>query len=348
MGDGGQGPRGDDHPRRPAVHPDQCARRSARADARRHRHRVPRRDRQLHAGQRAIFPRLRGRLHQRGDHSYRGFPGHRGPGRAVLRLRSGERTYDYHSWQYEGVEVKPRLGIATRSTRRRSAADGKACGSPGEASRTAQAASGSAASRARPDAAASALRLPGAQAALSPRYTPEMVDRDLRRAGRHFLQVASRSAENSGRERTTRVRLLGRLDSAHRRRAVHPHRGDTAAVAGQHRPARRRHHGSARARVHPGQHRHPDAVQPAAGLHPDAARAARTRTSTPTSTTSRRQGLLGRHARRTRSACSRRGGATPRRRTTTTASTTCPGITGDHSHLRDRDGQLDGASRATS
>ena len=35
----------------------------------------------------------------------------------------------------------------------------------------------------------------------------------------------------------------------------------------------RRHPGAARARLHPGLHRHPDAVQPAARLHPDAARA---------------------------------------------------------------------------
>ena len=71
-----------------------------------------------------------------------------------------------------------------------------------------------------------------------------------------------------------------RLDAAHGRRAVHPHRGDPAAAARQHRPTRRRHPGPARARHHPGLHRHPDPVRPAPRLPADAARARERATST--------------------------------------------------------------------
>ena len=42
-------------------------------------------------------------------------------------------------------------------------------------------------------------------------------------AGRSSPRSPTRSPRNSGRERTTRVRLRGRLDPAHGRRAVHPH-----------------------------------------------------------------------------------------------------------------------------
>ena len=76
------------------------------------------------------------------------------------------------------------------------------------------------------------------------------------------------------------VRLRRRLDPAHRRRAVHPHRGDPADAARQHRPSRGRDPGPARARLDPGLHRHPDPVQPAPRLHARCRTRTRTRTST--------------------------------------------------------------------
>ncbi len=70
-----------------------------------------------------------------------------------------------------------------------------------------------------------------------------------------------------------RVRLRGRLDAAHGRLAVHPHRVHPAAAARQHRAPRRRDHGDARPREHPGLERHSDALRPAARLPADAPRA---------------------------------------------------------------------------
>ena len=57
VGDGGQAPRRDGHPRRPAVHPHQRGGRPARADPRRHRHRVPRRPDPPRAGERRCTSR---------------------------------------------------------------------------------------------------------------------------------------------------------------------------------------------------------------------------------------------------------------------------------------------------
>ncbi len=71
------------------------------------------------------------------------------------------------------------------------------------------------------------------------------------------------------------LRLRGRLDAAHGRRAVHPHGRHLAVAARQHGPAGRRHHGAARAREHSRRDRHPDALRSAAGLSADALDAAR-------------------------------------------------------------------------
>ena len=118
-----------------------------------------------------------------------------------------------------------------------------------------------------------ALRLPGAEAPLRPLHPGDWSRRCAASPRRRSPGSPTRSSRNSGRERTDRVRLRGRLDPAHGRRAVHPHRRDPAAAAGQHRPAGRRHPRAARARQHPGLDRHPHAVQPAAGLPADAVRA---------------------------------------------------------------------------
>ncbi len=139
---------------------------------------------------------------------------------------------------------------------------------------------------------------------------------------------SGRSASDHGEFRAGpdhRVGVQRRLDAAHRRRAVHPRRVDPPGAARQHRPAGRRHPGAARARLHSGLHRHPDAVRPAAR----ATSRCRTRTPTRTWTASspRRAptGGSGRTCAPTRLACSRPTGAPPRPRRTTTASTTCRG-----------------------
>ena len=123
--------------------------------------------------------------------------------------------------------------------------------------------------RARRDPPAPELRLPDPQAALLPLHPRggvthlRRLDRGLPRGG-SGLRRELRPRPHHG------ARLQRRLDPAQRGRAVHPHRRDPAAAAREHGSTRRRHHGAARARQHPGIDRHPDAVQPAPRLPPDA------------------------------------------------------------------------------
>ena len=144
---------------------------------------------------------------------------------------------------------------------------------------------------------------------------------DVPRRSRELLTA------NSGRDRTTRVRLRGRLDPAHRRRrSTSAPRAILQLLLGNIGRPGGGIHGPARARQHPGLHRHPDPVQPAARLHPDAARARATRTwTTFVEADAGRQGLLGQHAvvhgQPAQGLVGRRGHAP----TTTSASTTCPG-----------------------
>ncbi len=104
------------------------------------------------------------------------------------------------------------------------------------------------------------------------RYTPQMVGRHLRHRARGVPRRGPRGDGELQPRADDGLGVLGRLDAPHRGRAVHPHRRHPAGPAGQHGPARRRHPRPARARLHPGLHRHPDAVQPAAGLPGHAAR----------------------------------------------------------------------------
>ena len=159
------------------------------------------------------------------------------------------------------------------------------------------------------------------------RYTPEMVERVCGVPPEQFREVCEAWTAQLRPRAHHRAGLLGRLDPAQRRRAVHPHRRDHPAAAGQHGPPRRRRHGAARARQHPGLHRHPDAVQPAARLPADAApRAARdVRRVGRQHPAPRPEGLLGQRRRvrgqPAQGVLGRRGD----RRTTTTATATCPG-----------------------
>ena len=127
------------------------------------------------------------------------------------------------------------------------------------------------------------------------RYTPEMVEQACGISQETFLELCEAWTANSRPGPDHRAGLLRRLDPAQRRRAVHPHRRDHPAAAGQHGPPGRRHHGPARSRQHPGLDRHPDAVQPAARLPADAATRRTTRAwrSGWTACAPRVQGLLG-------------------------------------------------------
>ena len=111
-----------------------------------------------------------------------------------------------------------------------------------------------------PHAPAPALRLPAPAQALPALHAGDGRGDVRHPAGR--LPRGGRGALRELRPRAhVRVRVLGRLDAAHGRRPVHPHRGDHPAPARQHRPAGRRDPGAARPRVDPGLDRHPDALQ---------------------------------------------------------------------------------------
>ena len=93
------------------------------------------------------------------------------------------------------------------------------------------------------------------------RYTPEMVADICGISVDDFHYLAQVGHREQRPRAHHRVRVCRRLDPAHARRPVHPHRGDPAAAARQHGPPGRRHHGAARPREHPGLDRHPDALQ---------------------------------------------------------------------------------------
>ena len=144
------------------------------------------------------------------------------------------------------------------------------------------------------DAHLAAVRVPGAEAALRPLHPGDGRAGLRRAAGRVRQGLRARDGE-LGPGPHHGVRLQRRLDPAHRRRAVHPHRRHPAVAARQHRPAGRRHPRAARTRLDPGLHRHPHPVRPAARLP---AHAARARERGPGHLRGRRehgQGLLGEH-----------------------------------------------------
>ena len=100
---------------------------------RRHRHRVPRRDRQLHPRERALVRGVRQALHERaGDHR-RGLP--RTPRTSTGSSPAGiprRASTTSTSWQYEGMEAHGAAGSASRASARaasRRATAGTAAGS---------------------------------------------------------------------------------------------------------------------------------------------------------------------------------------------------------------------------
>ena len=86
VGARGQGARRHGHARRPAVHPDQRARRPLRPDPARDRRRPARRADPPRARQRPVVPGVRRGVHERAHAGQRGLRRHRGPRRAVQRV----------------------------------------------------------------------------------------------------------------------------------------------------------------------------------------------------------------------------------------------------------------------
>ncbi len=100
-----------------------------------------------------------------------------------------------------------------------------------------------------------------------------------------FLKIAEDAVRQLGSRAHQRLLLRGGLDASSDGTADHPRGVHCADAAGEYRPSGRRHPGSARTRVHPGFDRHPDALQPAAGLYDDAAGQAGHRVSRSTANT---------------------------------------------------------------
>ena len=235
-------------------------------DPGRQRHRLPGRAHQLHPQQRAVLPRVRRRLHQRGDPGQRGLHRHRGPRRRVLRLRPGDRAPTTR-------RAGRTQGAAERRGRPRATGDPSGQGAESEESAAERGAGHELGGH---GAALEHAKVQRDETLQHPRtvfqilkrhysrYTPEMVQDMCGIGPEQFLDVCQAVTENSGRERTTCC--VYSVGWTHHTLGVqyHPHLGDHPAAAGQHGPARRRHHGAARPRQHPGLDRHPDPVQPAA------------------------------------------------------------------------------------
>ena len=180
------------------------------------------------------------------------------------------RLYDMETWRYQGEKVRPAVGERspeeTRARHARAAAAARAA-----ARDTAPAVPPATPLRHRRDAPEPVLRVPGSQAPLRPLHAGD--GRRGHRDTRSDLPEGLRADNGELRARPHhRVRLQRGLDPPHDRRPEHPKRVDPAGTARQHRPAGRRRHGAARPRLHPGLHRHPDPVRPAARVPADAAR----------------------------------------------------------------------------
>ena len=228
VGDGGQGARREGHPRRPAVHPHQRAGRHARAAAGRQRHRASSAASSTTSSSNELYFReyVVAYTNARDDRE-RGLPGHRGPRRAVLRLRPG----DAHATTRRSLAVRRARERARRRRRR-----------PGPRSER----------RDRPSAACSTRRTAPAPRTSAPaqrdetlqhprcvfqilkrhyaRYTPEMVRAGLRRpAGDVPRGVRGRRPRTPAASGPPRCVYAVGWTQHTRRRAVHPHRARSSS-----------------------------------------------------------------------------------------------------------------------
>ena len=249
--------RRDDHPRRPALHAHERDGGPARAVARRERHRVPRRARATTCIEHdRYFRGLRGRTTRTPPTIVvRGLPGHRGPRRPVLGLRRRAQELRHGLLAVRG-HLGGAVGRPPRDVLRASPSSERGAADPERRRTTRPSRTRAACSRSSSGTSRATPRRWSRRSAAS---RPSSSCRSPRR-----------SCDNSGRERTSAFCYAVGLDAAHGRRAVHPHRGDPPVAARQHRASGRRDHGAARPRLDPGLHRHPDALQPAARLPPDA------------------------------------------------------------------------------
>ena len=249
--DRGEGARRHGDPCRSALHPHLGAGRHPRADPLGLRHRLPRRHHPLHPGERLWFRDF--------ALAYTNIATIIEDGTATPRTMA--------ACSPASTRTTPATGTTPGSTRAkwcRPRSPSTTC-TPPRASRAAMRKMSGSCAALRPDAAASELRLPDHAPPLRALYAGDGGAHDRLPAG--DVPRGLRGDHPQFRARAHRRLLLrGRLDASRVRRADHPRRLDHPGPARQYRPARRRHAGAARPLQHPGQHRHPDALQHAADL----------------------------------------------------------------------------------
>ena len=186
--------------------------------------------------ERAVFPRVRGELHQRAGHHHDEFQD------------TEELDGIFSGWQ--------------KGQQARMATSDRKCACGGYTERSSGPDGGSQASS--PDCVFQILKRHFA------RYTPEMVEEICGVPRELFLQVAETLCGNSGRERTGAFcYAVGWTQHSVGVQFIRTAAIIQRLLGNMGRPGRR-HPGAARPRLHPGLHRHPDALQPAAGLPADA------------------------------------------------------------------------------
>ena len=252
--------------------------RPARADPRRHRHRVPGRAHRHVLENGARVPRVRAHYTNAPRDHRRGLPRHRGPRRPVLRLARRTRRA---TTRRPGATRAPRTTArAPRRATRRTA-------------RTARARRPSTPRGLGPRAPA--LRVPAHAPALRPLHARDGRARSAASRGRRSSQVAEALCDNSGRRAHVGASVYAVGWTQHTTGVQNIRAaailqlllGNIGRPGGGHPRA-------ARPREHPGLDRHPDALRHPAGLHPDAAPDAGRRSTSGSATTgptARRLGL---------------------------------------------------------
>ena len=282
----------------------------------RQRHRLPRRDRQLHPDHELDFREYVVGLHQRRTDRVADFRDTEDLDGLFSGFDPRARLRTTASWMYQG-----RSRSAARHGHRGAKERRPAGCSTSRTARAGQPQTERDATLRHPRCVYQILKRHFA------RYTPEMVERACGVPREKFERVAEAWTENSGRERTTAlVYAVGWTQHSVGVQYIRTGAIIQLLLGNIGRPGRRD-HGDARPRQHPGRDRHPDPVQPAARLPADAA--PRPACDLPAvgrqHPPSRSEGLLGQ--RRDVRGEPAQGVLGRRRhgRRTTTATTTCPG-----------------------